>query len=530
MLSTIKQLAHPVRFFEQLKINASRASTELFLASFSDGGEPIINGPVLVEATWDNPNYWVRFALLRKALGLSFTGEVGYIDSSKNPKCKTAFQRFGINEIYDLVDFKSDINPFLNQAAEFLSKTTTPGDILSWKLPYDFPASFLYDGILKRQRSAVVDLSDSRLKEYVADALACIHAADKITSLKDFKLVLVTHVINFKYGAVAWVAMKKNIPVVLMFGNYGVPRFIKMITPTDIYNSVDRPRPEDVSALTPEQSKMFIEFGQTYLGLRISGKTDDIGSEYAFQKADESVTKTSICSQFNWDPTKPVVGVYASNWFDYPHAIGMSHFRDFLDWVEQTMNVARKNTSVNWLFKAHPCDQWYGGITLKDIVSTSEPAHIKLAPVGWNGKAMMASIDAIVTYHGTVGIEFAAQGKPVLLSDIGWYHDMGIGLLPHNRQAYLNELECDWWSKIDVDHARHAALLFSGIYFGYPDWQGRFLTEDDSKMDVLWPRLPGLIKENPHAVESEISHLRAWFQSKHPYYHTYKMLQASRLK
>jgi len=234
--------------------------------------------------------------------------------------------------------------------------------------------------------------------------------------------------------------------------------------------------------------------------------------------------------RFGWDPDLAIVGVYASNWFDFPHPCGMTHFRDFLDWTEATLSVAQRRRGVNWLFKAHPCDQWYGGVTLADLMPRLEAGgHVQLAPTDWNGSAVLEAMDAIVTYHGTIGIEAAAVGKPVLVADRGWYHDAGFVTWPRSREEYVELLAGDWWKSVDLHATRRRAQVFAGWYFGRPAWQQDFVLDDDSTQRAIYARLPRLFAENGAALRREIETIRAWFDSDQRHYHTFKMSRADEL-
>ena len=52
-------------------------------------------------------------------------------------------------------------------------------------------------------------------------------------------------------------------------------------------------------------------------------------------------------------------------------------------------------------------------------------------------KSVIEKSDGLVTYHGTSAIEFAAMGKPVMVTDKGWYHDCGFVKFPKSKKEYL---------------------------------------------------------------------------------------------
>jgi hypothetical protein len=491
---------------------------------FASGSQEMVRRCVLVDAMWDNPNYWIRYTLLRAALGLANEHEVGALGHYRARSCSRTLERFGISDKLQITVLQEDFKTYRDEARRLLDRTKTPDDILRWQLPHDFPADFVYDGILKRQRTAYVDLDDPRLLDYIAEALGSICASEKVLDKYKFDLVVLSHAVNFQFASLAWFAVEKGIPVILAYGNYGVAKFAKILNPRDIYNTMDRPVRSELEALSVRTVGAMATVGMAYLQKRRAGETGDIGARYAFQIAKEDISRDIIVKKFCWDSSLPIIAVYAANWFDFPHPCGMTHFRDFFDWIQATLTVAMGNRRVNWLFKAHPCDEWYGGVTLSDLIPPLKGyGHIRLVPKEWNGSALLDAIDGVVTYHGTIGIESAALGKPVLVADRGWYHDAGFVKWPQSRQEYLDALATDWWKDLDLGMTMQRAKVFAGWYFGRPAWQGKFLLDDDSLQAAIYPQVPKLFAENGEVLAKELKTIQEWFHSDSRHYHTYKM-------
>jgi Capsule polysaccharide biosynthesis protein len=526
----IARLLSPAKLYRAYGHSRSRRRGEAMLADFMASAEPRFKGPVLVDGMWDNPNYWIRYALFRAAVGSAGGREVGVVGTHRAAEGRRTLERFGISRAVQILDLRSDMEAHRREARRLLAETATPADVLNWKLPAGIPADFVYDGILKRQRAASVDLSDRRLLGYVTEALASIAAATRLLDSERFELLLLSHAVNFQFAALAWIAVQRAIPVVLLYGNYGVPRFVKLRGPGDLYDTTDRPTGAELDAIPEARKAALAAVGSAYLEKRLAGRTDDMGARYAFQKAGASVSRAALVEKFGWDPDRPIVGVYASNWFDFPHPCGMSHFRDFLDWTQATLAAAQAQKRVNWLLKAHPCDQWYGGVTLSDLLPPLDAGgHVRLAPTDWNGAAVLDAMDAVITYHGTVGIEAAASGKPVLVADRGWYHDAGFVTWPRSREEYLNALAGDWWKAVDLHATRRRAQVFAGWYFGRPAWQRGFVLADDSVQASIYAQIQRLFAENPEAFRCELDTIRAWFASDQRYYHTFKMSLADEI-
>ena len=517
----------PWKLYGRYQQSCQRAHAEQVLARFALTSQEAFRGCVLVDSMWDNPNYWIRYTLLRSALGLAAGREVGVVGPYRAKVCGRTLERFGIFDVVPMAASCEDRARHCQEASRLLSQTKTSSDILKWELPYGVPADFVYDGILKRQRAACVDLSDRCLPEYISEALGCISAAARLLSTHKFDLVVLSHAVNFHFTALAWLAIQRGIPVVLAYGNYGVARYTKLTQPQDMYNTTDCPAATDLIAMSPSQAKKIAAVGMAYLEKRRTGGTDDIGAQYAYQRAKEGVNRAAIVEKFHWEPHRPIIAVYASNWFDFPHYCGMTHFRDFLDWMQATLKVAVDNRQVNWLFKAHPCDEWYGGVTLPDLMPSLEGHdHIKLVPKEWNGSALLDAVDGIVTYHGTVSVEAAALGKPVLVSDRGWTHDVGFVKWPQSRDEYLEALATDWWKDLDLDVTTERARVFAGWYFCRPVWQSGFVLDSDTLQGPIYESVPRLFEENGKVLQTELQTIRDWFHSGGRHYHTYKMARS----
>ncbi len=504
-----------------------RRKVESLLARFCQGDSDRFKGDVLIDGQWDNPNYWLRLTLLRKALGLPNGFEVGVTGRFKHSECSRTLKSMGIEEVIRIRDIEYDENLVLKQVNNLKRITKSSEDILKWKLEGEVPGSLFYDAILKRQRLASVDIFRSDFWQIVREGLVLAAKADRLIGMRDFKLVVVSHPVNFEYGLIAWFALTRGIKVIVPFGLFGVLRMVHMQHPEDLTDFYDRPKRRDIECLPVDTADKMRRAGVQYLKGRLDGRADDLASVYAFNKNSQRIDRASLCLKFGWDPVKPIVGFYASNWYDWPHQLGMTQFRDFLDWTEKTFDVASQTSEFNWLFKPHPCEEWFGGVSLKEIMrELPNSSHIGLADKNWNNAAVMECIDAMVTYHGTAGIEFASLGKPVLLPDRGKYHDCGFAKVANNRQHYLELLSTTWWSDYGRREAQKNAELFAGWWFCAPSWQGKFLLGDDSRQEELYSDILSLLVDNPEGMDKESESLKSWYLSGHMYSHTFKMMHA----
>jgi Capsule polysaccharide biosynthesis protein. len=343
-------------------------------------------------------------------------------------------------------------------------------------------------------------------------------------------LVVISHVSNVSFAAIACAAIRRNIPVVLICGNYGFNRFVRLSQPADIFSEPDRPTPQDDAALDQSVAARLRSAGAAYLADRLGGRTDDVGAIYAFRRRSATINRKDLATRYNWDPKLPIMGIYAPTWFDFPNSAGNLPFRDFREWLDVTLAAARDTQGINFLFKAHPGEEWYGinnGPRVADLVASVKSSNCMLADASWNGLDLLNCIDGVVTVHGTVGIEAAALGRPVLVPYACWYGDYGIGRVASSREDYIGLLQRAWWTDVDTEAGRVCAEKFAGWYFCVPDWHDDFFLEDDANQDAIWRELPLFLRSTETKLCREVDEIRAWVADGQRYFHTFKMRRAS---
>lgn len=518
MQSRIKRINYVIKY------NPLRKKADDFLADFSKS-EISSDKIILVDGFWDNPNYWLRYSLIRKSLGFANGKEIGTIGPYNRKRQEKTFKRFGIPALYDFLKIKEFSSKSYDITKELFALLKEPGDILKWNLPFGIKPELLYDYILKKQKAAYVKIDDPGLLELVAQYVNYLFVSDKI--IRDCKpdIFVSSHAIGIN-APLVWLALKNDIPVIVPYGNVGTCRFWKIRNTGEIFNFMDRLRIGSLSEISDEKKDTLEKIGNDYLESRMSGKTNNLGARYAYNTKSGNVSKSLVCEESGWDPAKKIIAVYASSWYDFPHTHGMSYFRDFYDWITATLEKARKNKNVNWIFKAHPIDEWYGGITLSDIVNLTGYENIRLADKKWSGKLLLNSLDGVITYHGTVGLEATTLKIPVLVADEGWYTDWKFVKVPRNRDDYLQLLSKNWWEGMDMNESSRSAKIFTGLYWGKPAWQKNFLLDDDSVQWDIYKKIPALFLNNEDVLEKELENIKKWYESSATHYHAYKIIHA----
>jgi len=138
--------------------------------------------------------------------------------------------------------------------------------------------------------------------------------------------------------------------------------------------------------------------------------------------------------------------------WDATFFFGENLFKDYEEWLIETVKVACQNTAVNWVIKVHPDyirKQLVDADRSKprDLAALSEkigtlPPHVKvLEPhTDISTFAIYQITDYGITVRGTPGIEMACLGIPVFTAGTGRYSGLGFTIDSASREEYLAKM------------------------------------------------------------------------------------------
>jgi len=159
-----------------------------------------------------------------------------------------------------------------------------------------------------------------------------------------------------------------------------------------------------------------------------------------------------VRQQLDLDPKKKTAVIFSHVLWDATFFYGESLFQDYETWLLQTVRAACDNPEVNWVVKLHPDLVWklryenYEG-ELRDLIAMRDgvgalPDHVKLVMPGTDIStySFFEITDYCLTVRGTIGIEMACHGVPVLTAGTGRYSNLGFTLDSSTPEEYLHRL------------------------------------------------------------------------------------------
>lgn len=175
---------------------------------------------------------------------------------------------------------------------------------------------------------------------------------------------------------------------------------------------------------------------------------DEVGTQFGKTTLDPAALLASL----GLDPSRKTAAVFPHLFWDATFFWGDDLFNDYRDWFCEVLRIAARNDRLNWIVKLHPASivkdrrDGYTGQPA-EILAMREtlgelPAHIAFLPPdsAISTLSLYEIMDYCLTVRGTVGIEAAMYGIPVLTAGTGRYDGYGFTIDSSNREEYLARL------------------------------------------------------------------------------------------
>lgn len=187
--------------------------------------------------------------------------------------------------------------------------------------------------------------------------------------------------------------------------------------------------------------------------LRSTYASGDWFSEVGTQFRARLVEAGVLAAQLELDPRKPTAVIFPHILWDGTFFWGTDLFSSYEEWLMETLRVAAADRSSNWILKIHPAhvvknarDGVAGEPAEMQAIRRhlgAVPANVRIihptSPV--STYSLYSIADACLTVRGTVGIEAATFGIPVLTAGTGRYDRRGFTVDPETKAAYLEAVE-----------------------------------------------------------------------------------------
>lgn len=259
----------------------------------------------------------------------------------------------------------------------------------------------IYDSLLKNHRLPTIEMQSRVVRKGFQSAVEELLWWNNMITSAEVAGVLVSHA-NYTIAIPARVAIAKGIDV---------------FEPTlvNLYR-LNQERPIDSDFLdfpklfrdlTEREKNQARSLAKKKLDRRFSGEVG-VDMHYSSASAFGKLGKTNVLSK----SCKPKILVAAHCFFDNPHSYGVNLFPDFWEWLD-FLGRFSESSDFEWYLKSHP-DVLPGNIeVLEEFCKRYENFHL-LDPETSHHQIISEGISAALTVYGTIGIEYATLGVPVI--------------------------------------------------------------------------------------------------------------------
>lgn len=490
--------------------------------SFAENSRRVI----VCEGMWDNPNHFFRLHMLLSAM--PDAKDCRLVCILRRPtefKQRRTLESLGAKEFIYLDDHASRREQFTEKAQQLLRYVRSHRELLELPLPHSLPAYVFYDTVLKLARHPQPPLDSPLWTTVLADVLRNLALYQDLFEQYEVVRVVSSHPWKNEFATLCWTAITHAVPCYYVTGLCEGTRIRRFHTTEDFRTPVEHLTFADFEGLPVSVRDHVIDRGQSYLAERARGESTDINARHAFRPEKRPTSKAAARRVLGVAEDRPLAVVYAQIWFDFPHTFAMQNFTDFLDWMTYTADEIGKNTSVSWLLKPHPCDPWYGGIRLADVVQELPP-HVSLCPEQTDSLTALLAADYVVTVHGTVAIEATARGVPVLCADRSYYSGWGFARVAKSREDYARLLANIQTLAHPTEEQRKRAMAVAALSLApIPEVMGVSRTSCDSSGTMLYKEIINRFERNKSALLIEQGAISEWMASSHPSYAAYQTIR-----
>jgi hypothetical protein len=431
------------------------------------------------------PNYLFRTAVAAKALAEKASLDVDVVFNGFSNRWTTAkrvYRSFGIRNFVFLGSrfFIGNVGRHIVSAL-FALKTTRrlrgPEDILQIAYSGIRVGDLIYDDVLKLCGTETIERIDRDVTRAVRKSYFFYLQYQALFASGRYRYYVSTHTAYSEYGILCRVALAHGIPVMettdIQMAYYTDDPQEKLPTYHDGIKSAILKVLGDPNV----DAQAIYASAQEALNRRLASQVQQLDAQKAFRG--RNYTREELFQALCLSDARKTAFVLAHVFSDAPHlSSGMLH-ADYFRWLDSTLETCARAVGMVWIVKPHPSSAIYGEQgKVEDMVARLGAENVKLCPADLNTRSLEWCADALITVHGTAGLEFSCLGIPAVLAGKPFYSGFGFTIEPASVEEYEQTLLSLASVAPLTQSQRRRAIQVYGIWERQFDWHNPIITPD----------------------------------------------------
>jgi hypothetical protein len=433
----------------------------LFRVRYGFIGSPVDTAPtgkkILIVNFTDSPYHAMTEGIMARAMRTQGVTPV-VVTYRANEWMQRYFRACGVTEF---VFFEERMRAFRDPKDEeeirsFLTTKPTNEGLLGYEFDGVNIGANALSVVLRNARAGSVDLSVPHITEsalkMLMDARAAVRAARQVLAEQSPHTLLFTETGYTPHGELFAVAVEKGMHPI----QYVHSQRLDAITAKRYVTLKDMVDPISISKKSWETLKKMpwtAQQEEAFMRELDGHYRDKTWFNFIASRDKKNKTPEEVRAQLGLDAARKTAVIYSHVVWDASFYYGKNIFRDYDDWLVQTVKEACANPHLQWVIKLHPDYIWQTKFMEKDSemrdmiavlanVGGELPSHVKVVPpdTDISTYSFFAVADYCITVRGTIGLECPAFGVTTFTAGTGRYAYLGFTEDSTDVPGYLEKM------------------------------------------------------------------------------------------
>ncbi len=413
---------------------------------------------------------YFNYCVIVSPLELSFLQNLKWhISSMLSLGFKKIYKSFGVEHFIRPQITKEMTVKAINIRDNFFKQEVFNQDIVNFQINKIWIGDLMYDTYLKSRLVPTFDIQENDFKNFFKEFLELFFYWEKF-----FKINKVTQTIGvhscYSFGLPLRISVHNNIPGYVI-NTRGVMKIDKKIQTT--YGNFKFFKKD---FLRIRNKKQALAISKKNLDLRISGISGvDVG---LFNREKSSFSGKKIKRNLIQKNSKIKILICTHDFLDSIHVNGRNFFPDFYLWIDFLGKISNeKSNDYDFYIKNHPNFgnkyEKYQKYTEKFVnqLIRKYPKIKKIPNDTSHHQIISGGINYVLTVYGSVGIEYAYLGIPVINASRHNPHiNYNFNLNPKNQREYIKILSNLKKKKFKINKKEVLECYFMKHFFWDENW------------------------------------------------------------